>query len=232
MVSMGEQPERRAPERTFGHVFSPMRDPQPKFTPQVTGRLRFLVVLGVIAVLDLLLAGCGSLDERPGSAATAARSAATALPARAATPQPPVRTATPPPVATRTPTPPPQDDSELEQSVADSRARLEKVLRSAALGGLEDILVETVALAAPSGGEQLPRATAARWLRQRASAQLRIVQFERHQHQPLIIASTQGWRALAPLSSSQLGFTLRRYAPSGAEDPDHGDWMIDVFEAE
>ena len=94
------------------------------------------------------------------------------------------------------------------------------------------MLVETVALAAPTGGEQLERAAAARWLRQRATGRIRIVDFQRHQHQALVIATTQGWAALAPLTGDRLGFTLRTYDASGAQDPDHGDWLIDVIEAE
>jgi hypothetical protein len=94
------------------------------------------------------------------------------------------------------------------------------------------MLVETVALAAPNGGEQLPRVAAARWLRQRASGRLRVVDFVRHQHQALIIATTQGWMAIAPLSTNELGFTLRRYDAAGAQDPDNGDWQIDTLEAD
>jgi hypothetical protein len=85
---------------------------------------------------------------------------------------------------------------------------------------------------APSGGDQLPRAGAARWLRQRATGRIQVVEFQRHQHQAQIIASTQGWRAVAPLSSNQLGFTLRRYDAAGTQDLDHGDWLIDVFDVE
>ena len=50
--------------------------------------------------------------------------------------------------------------------------------------------------------------------------------------QALIIATTQGWAAVAPLTTGHLGFTLRRYDAAGAQDPDHGDWLIDVIEAE
>jgi 1,4-dihydroxy-2-naphthoyl-CoA synthase len=94
------------------------------------------------------------------------------------------------------------------------------------------MLVETVALAAPTGGEQLERSAAARWLRQRATGRIRITDFQRHQRQALVIATTQGWAAVAPLTGGGLGFTLRRYDASGAQDPDHGDWLIDVIEAE
>src|SRR5262249_32918682 len=69
-------------------------------------------------------------------------------------------------------------------------------------------------------------------LRQRATGRIRVVEFQRHQHQALIIASTQGWAALAPSSTNELGFTLRRYDAAGAQDPEHGTWQIDVIEAE
>ena len=47
-----------------------------------------------------------------------------------------------------------------------------------------------------------------------------------------MIASTGGWSVVAPLTTGSLGFTLRRYDSSGAQDPDNGDWRIDVIEAE
>ena len=120
----------------------------------------------------------------------------------------------------------------MEQSVADARAVVERVLESAALPGIEDLLVETVALAAPTGGEHLPHAAAARWLRQRATGRIRITEFQRHQHQALIIATSQGWAPVAPLTTGQLGFTMRRYDAAGAQDPEHGAWLIDVLEVE
>jgi len=61
---------------------------------------------------------------------------------------------------------------------------------------------------------------------------LRLVQFDRHHHQALIIATTQGWAAVPPLTSEQLMLTLHRYAASGEQDSEHGEWLIDVFEEE
>jgi hypothetical protein len=190
-------------------------------------RWRFCTVAAVI-----VLGGCGFVDEPPRAAtSTPVRLAV----ARVPTSSPPTSTIGQTPtraVPTRTPTPEPADDSAIEQSVADARASFERVFRNAALPGLESILVETVALAAPTGGEQLERAAAARWLRQRATGRIRIIEFQRHQHQALVLATTQGWAAMAPLTEGGLGFTLRRYDASGAQDPDHGDWLIDVIEAE
>ena len=132
----------------------------------------------------------------------------------------------------RTPTPQPRDEADVEQSVANARAMVEKALASPTLPAIEDLLLETVALAAPTGGDQLTRAAAARWLRQRATARIQVIQFERHQHQALINANTRGWSAIAPLTSSQLAFMLRQYDAAGAQDPDRGKWLIDVLEAE
>jgi len=171
------------------------------------------------------------LDEPPRATPTSLKPVATASPTRAAPTRTPVPTATRTP-ATRTPTPQPADETDIEQSVADARARLEGVLGGAALFGLEDMLGTTVALAAPTGGDHLARSAAARWLRQRATEHIRVVEFQRHQHQALIIATTQGWAALAPSSTNELGFTLRRYDAAGAQDPEHGTWQIDVIEAE
>jgi hypothetical protein len=78
----------------------------------------------------------------------------------------------------------------------------------------------------------LTRATAVRWLRQRAAARIQVIQFERHQHQALINANTRAWSAIAPLTSSQLAFTLRQYDAAGAQDPHMRKWLIDVLEAE
>jgi hypothetical protein len=109
---------------------------------------------------------------------------------------------------------------------------LERGLGSAALPGVEKMLSETVTLAAATGGDQLPRADAARWLRQRAAGRIRITEFGRHHHQALIIASTQGWAAVPPLVGGHLAFTLRRYDISDAQDPENGDWPIHVIETE
>jgi hypothetical protein len=38
--------------------------------------------------------------------------------------------------------------------------------------------------------------------------------------------------AIPPLTTAELGFTLRRYDARGAQDSEHGAWLIDVFEAE
>src|SRR5712691_4361056 len=125
----------------------------------------------------LVLGGCAVLDEPP-RAATSTPVRLTV--ARVPTSSPPTPTITRSPTRaapTRTPTPEPQDDVAIEQSMAEARAKLERVFRNAALPGIETMLVETVALAAPTGGEQLDRAAAARWLRQRATSRIRIIDF-------------------------------------------------------
>jgi hypothetical protein len=190
------------------------------------------VARAVVAVALLVLGGCANVEDRPGAAATAARSAATAVPTRAAFTVGVVSTPTRAPTPARTPTPQPRDEADVEQSVANARAMVEKALASPTLPAIEDLLLETVALAAPTGGDQLTRATAARWLRQRATDRIQLIQFERHQHQALINANTRGWSAIAPLTSSQLAFTLRQYDAAGAQDPDEGQWLIDVLESE
>jgi hypothetical protein len=76
-----------------------------------------------------------------------------------------------------------------------------------------------------------PSSTAIWWLRQRATGRIRVVEFQR-QHQALIIATTHGWARSPPSSTNELGFTLRRYDAAGAQDPEHGTWLIDVIEAE
>jgi hypothetical protein len=195
---------------------------------------RLLVAIAARAMLVgmlLLSQACVYLDETSRPTPTSLKPVAAAAPTRGTPTRTPVPTATRTP-ATRTPTPQPADETDIEQSVADARARLEGVLGGAALLGLEDMLGENVALAAPTGGDHLARSAAAKWLRQRATGRIRVVEFQRHQHQALIIASTQGWAALASSSSNELEFTLRRYDAAGAQDPEHGTWLIDVIEAE
>ena len=184
-----------------------------------------------VAVLTLLC-GCGLLDEPPRAPTSTPLRLAVARVPTSSPPTPTVARAPTRAVPTRTHTPEPADDSAIEQSVAEAHASFERVFRDAALPGLESMLVETVALAAPTGGEQLERAAAAGWLRQRATGRIRVIDFQRHQHQALVIATTQGWAALPPLTGGGLGFTLRRYDASGAQDPDQGDWLVDVIEAE
>ena len=92
-------------------------------------------------------------------------------------------------------------------------------------------MVDTVALAAATGGEQLERTAAACWLRQRATSHIRITDLQPHHHRALVIATTRGWTALAPPTGSELGFTLRRYDAAGDQDSERGDWRISVIEA-
>jgi hypothetical protein len=198
------------------------------------GTVRALIQLrsAGLALALLMAQACVTVEEAPARRTpVAVQPAATVATARPSPTLRPAATATrisP----TRTPTPDAVDDTAIEQSVADARASLERVLRGAALPGLEDILLETVALAAPSGGEQLTRPAAARWLRQRATGRIRVRDLQRHQHQALITTTTEGWAPVAPETTGELGFTLRRYDAGGSQDPEHGSWLIDVIEAE
>jgi hypothetical protein len=147
-------------------------------------RWRFCTVAAL-----MVLGGCGLLDEPPRAATSTPVRLAVARVPTSSPPTPTIGRAPTRAAPTRTPTPEPADDSAIEQSVADARASFERVFRNAALPGVESMLVETVALAAPTGGEQLERSAAAGWLRQRATGRIRITDFQRHQHQALVIAT-------------------------------------------
>jgi hypothetical protein len=195
-----------------------------------------VVVLG----LAQFAAGCEPPAE-PGAAATAVRAAALAratrpppggVPGVPAGPVPsPTPVPTPRPGPTATPLVYPTDD-DLARSDAEARQPLERALSSPALPGIEDLLLDTVALAAPDGGQMVPRAAAARWLRERAQRGVRLIQFERHHHLPLIVTSSVGWLAKPPLARGRLGLNFHRYAASGVQDPEHGAWKIDTITVE
>jgi hypothetical protein len=130
------------------------------FTPTKVGTFKFVSGEGddekngmvgsfvVVAVARLALGGCANVEDRPGAATTAARAAATAVHTRAAFTVGVVSTPTP----ARTRTPQPRDEADAEQWIANARAMVEKALASPTLPAIEDLLLETVALAGQPGG--------------------------------------------------------------------------------
>lgn len=167
-----------------------------------------MVVLG----LATLLAGCDELDRD--------------VAVQRATPTPF------PPGFVTTPTPRPSPTSyvvtgrvaakedDLERSVAEARQALQRALGSPGLPGIEALLLERVAISAPSGGETVDRAAATRWLRERAGPGLHVGSVHRHHHLPMLVAQTAGGRVT---------FVLHRYDASGMQDDLRGDWKIDTI---
>src|SRR5215213_1708913 len=101
--------------------------------------------------------GCGLLDDPPRSATSTPVRLAVARVPTSGPPTPTVARSPTRAVPTATVTSPPLDEAQIQQSVAETRAAVERVLRNGALPDIEGMLVETVALATPSGGEQLQR---------------------------------------------------------------------------
>ena len=120
----------------------------------------------------------------------------------------------------------------LDQSIAEARHAFEQALSSPSLVGIEGLLLDSVSLASPTGGEVLERGAAAQWLRERAAAGLRISDFLRHQHLASLVIVTEGWQNLAPISSGRMSFNLHRYDQAGRQDDERGTWKIDVIVAE
>jgi hypothetical protein len=195
-------------------------------------RAAHLLVIPMVG-LAALLVGCDARDQVPGAAATAARAAATPIP-------PPSRvfpTSTPAigsaptrsvPVARGT-------DSRAslsEQGIADVQRRLEHIIATSELAGIEDLLLDQVAISSPDGSEQLGRDQAAVWLRRRAGPGLHLTQFERHHHAALLVAQTEGWAGTPPIVIGRVGFAFHLYDPSGRQDDERGRWKIDVVTVE
>ncbi len=187
----------------------------------------------LLAGLTLLLFGCDVGDQVPGAAATAARAAATPIP------PPPRISPTSTPASARAPSPsvplvrPTDSQGPLsEQGIVEVRDRLERAIRTAGLVGIEELLLDEVAISSPDGGERLNRDQAASWLRRRAGPGLRLSQFERHHHVALLVAQTEGWPNTPPIVSGRVGFSFHLYDAAGRQDDERGSWKIDVVTAE
>lgn len=118
-----------------------------------------------------------------------------------------------------------QDES-LEPVVATTRRALEEALGSPALPGVEALLADTVVISTLFSNEAMERDAAARWLRDRATASVRLKLFQPHHHAPMLEAVTEGWSAP---TEQCLTVVFHRYAPSGAQGDDADLWQIDVI---
>ncbi len=196
-----------------------------------------MVRLACILVLAMLSSGCGALlsaepTDVPGAAATLTRSSRTPIPTPTRDLSP-----SPSPVAVRSPSPlasvqPRVGRPFTEDDVDQIRRQIEGIVSSADLTGVEALLLDEVSLSTPAGGQVLQRDEAARWLRDHAGSGVKVTRAEPNTQTVLIEVETAGWPVAEPLEQGRVTFNLRRYAASGRQDEDNGDWKVDVILAE
>jgi hypothetical protein len=198
-------------------------------------RLHTLTLVSLV-----LLVGCQSLlgaepTVVPGAAATLTRSSRTPIPTpeRAASPSPtgsgPVAAkpaASPVALASPQASRPISDDD-----VAQIESEMQRVVATAALPGIERLLLDRVSLSTPAGGQVLERAEAAQWLRDHAGPGIQVARVEPSAQTMLLEVSTQGWPNDEPLEQGVVTFNLRRYGDNGRPD-EMGEWKVDAIGAE
>jgi len=207
-----------------------------RYTAGVTARCAAgIVILAVVA----LTSGCSTLlgaepTPVPGAAATLTRSVRTPIPTptRDVNPSPgaspaaqrsPLPAASPSPRAGR-----PFTQDELDQIGRD----LERIVSTPSMKGIEDLLLDRVALSTPDGGEVLDRDGAAQWLREHAGPGIKVTRVDPNTQTVLLEVESEGWPVANPIEQGRVTFNLRRYATNGRQDDDNGDWKIDVIAAE
>jgi hypothetical protein len=198
-------------------------------------RLHTLTLVSLV-----LLVGCQSLlgaepTVVPGAAATLTRSSRTPIPTpeRVASPSPtgssPVAAkpaASPVALASPEASRPISDDD-----VAQIEREMQRVVATAALPGIERLLLDRVSLSTPAGGQVLERAEAAQWLRDHAGPGIQVVRVEPSSQTMLLEVSTQGWPNDEPIEQGVVTFNLRRYGANGRPD-EMGEWKVDAIGAE
>jgi hypothetical protein len=195
-----------------------------------------------IAALVLLAAtaagGCSSLltadpTPVPGAAATLTRSLRTPIPTTAATPgaSPAVS-----PVASRAAIAPSPSPASGQAAAADEIARVQRridqVLSSPTMPGIDGLLLDHVSLSTAQGGSVMDSTQAAGWLRDHAGPTVKVSRVERGTQSLMLQVYTDGWPPQDPIQQGLVNFSLRKYDASGRQNDETGDWKIDVIDAE
>ena len=190
----------------------------------------------------MVAAGCSTLlgaepTPVPGAAATLTRSIRTpiptpvrtpaASPGTGASPSPRVAVAASPNVSTAV-----SDQVVSASDVSQLQRRIEQVMDSPDMSGIEGLLLDHVALSTSAGGSVLDNGQAATWLRDHAGPGIRLTRVERGTQTLMLQVLTEGWPNKDPIQQGEVSFSLRRYDANGRPDEENGDWRIDVIEAE
>ena len=198
------------------------------------------VAVTLLALFALAVTGCSTLlgaepTPVPGAAATLTRSVRTPIPT-------PTRESSaspaPSPAAARSPVASPSASIKpggralTEEEIDDIRARMQRIVASADLPNVEDVLLDRISLSTPAGGQVLDRVAAAAWLRDHAGPNVEVTRVDPNTQTVLLEVQTEGWPAQDPLEAGRVTFNLRRYAANGRQDEDNGDWKVDVIVAE
>jgi hypothetical protein len=187
-------------------------------------------------------AGCSVLlgpdaTPVPGAAATLTRSINTPIPTPIRTPSAlPVESPSPLRVAVES-SPSPASTAAAQPltdaDVASVQSRMEQVVNTPDLTGIEGLLLDHVSLSTQQGGSILASADAASWLRDHAGPDMSVSQVTRGTQDVMIQVMTEGWPQQDPIQNGQVVFSLRRYDADGRQDESGGgDWKIDVIEAD
>lgn len=101
------------------------------------------------------------------------------------------------------------------------------------LPGVEDLLLDHVALSTPAGGSIMDRSQAAQWLRDHAGPGVKVSRVDRGIQTVMLQVLTEGWPNKDPIQQGQVSFSLRPYDPNGRPNEEGGgSWQIDVIEAD
>jgi len=204
--------------------------------------VRWAVIAVAVTASVVVAAGCSSLlgaepTPVPGAAATLTRSIRTPIPTPvrtpaaspgAASPSPRVAVAASPSASAAT-----SDQVVNATDVAQLQRRIEQVMDSPDLSGIEALLLDHVALSTSVGGSVLDNGQAATWLRDHAGPGIKLTRLERGTQTVMLQVLTEGWPNKDPIQQGQVSFSLRPYDANGRPNEEGGgDWKIDVIEAE
>jgi hypothetical protein len=200
-------------------------------------------VLAVAVAVSVVAAGCSTLlgaepTPVPGAAATLTRSIRTpiptpvrtlaASPGAAASPSPRVAVAASPSASAAT-----SGQAVSAPDISQLQRRIEQIMDSPDLSGIDALLLDHVALSTSAGGSVLDRGEAAQWLREHAGPGIKLTRLEQGTQTVMLQVLTEGWPIKDPIQQGQVSFSLRPYDPNGRPNEEGGgDWKIDVIEAE
>jgi hypothetical protein len=198
---------------------------------------RAVVALALVAATAV--AGCSSLLSAdptpvPGAAATLTRSVRTPIPTPERSAASPVASASPARVANAAspgPSPAATDQTVSETEVAQLQRRMEQIVASPDLPGVEGLLLDRVSFSTAQGGSVMDTGQAATWLRDHAGSGIKVTRLDRGTQTLVLQVLTDGWPNKDPIQQGQVTFSLRRYDANGRPDEDQGDWKIDVIDA-